>query len=292
MSRTLEQRERRRKLMLRAPGLGLIVVLYAIPMVLIVVYSVLSRGDGVGVEAEFSLDAYRELIRPEERATYYNGYVTVLVDSVLWSLIATVVAFALALPLAVFISSRSSPLVKNALLVAVVIPFWTSMLVRIYAMKFLLARVGPLNNLLESLGLERIAFLNTPQIVVVGLVYTALPFMVLPLYAAVERVDRDVLQAARDLGASPLQVFRTAFLPSIRLGVATGCLLVFVLSVSQFIVPVLLGGGKANMIAVVLEAQFGESRNWPLGAALAVTLVAMTLVGTWLTSRQTEQGAR
>lgn len=289
MTTDLEMRERRRLLGLRSPGVALIVSLYVVPMGLIVLYSFLTRRTGGGVTWTFSLDSYRELLRHDPRADYYNGYVTLLVKSVWWAALTTAVTFAMALPLAVFISSRRSPLAKNALLVAVVIPFWTSMLVRIYAMRFLLANTGPVNNALEAMGFDRQIFLNTSGVVILGLIYTALPFMVLPLYAAVERVDRSVLDAARDLGANPWQVFRTAFLPLIRVGIATGCLLVFVLSVSQYLVPVLLGGGKANMIANVMENQFGESQNWPLGAAIAVTLVALSLVGAWFNARHREE---
>ncbi|MFM8002331.1 MAG: ABC transporter permease, partial [Actinomycetota bacterium] len=115
-------------------------------------------------------------------------------------------------------AGRRTTFAKNALLVAVVVPFWTSMLVRIYAVRFLLANNGPINGWLDLVGLERRVFLNSPGIVFVGLVYTALPFMVLPLYAAVERVDRNVLSAARDLGANAVQVFFTAFIPLVRVG--------------------------------------------------------------------------
>jgi len=281
----LERRERRRLSALRLPGVALIAALYLLPMALVVAYSFLEPGRAGSVQWRPTLDAYRELLRADPRADLYNGYVTLLVRSAWWSSLATVVTLAISLPLATFIASRRSVLAKNALLVAVVIPFWTSMLVRIYAMRFLFANGGPVNGWLEALGMERQVFLNTPGIVFAGLVYTALPFMVLPLYAAIERADRDVLNAARDLGANPIQVFFTAFVPLVRVGIVTGCMLVFVLSVSQYLVPTLLGGGKANMIANVIENQFNESQNWPLGSAISVSLVVLSLVGTWWSVR-------
>jgi spermidine/putrescine transport system permease protein len=289
MSRDLSRANARRSALLRSPGMTLIAALYVIPMTLIVVYSFLTRKVGGGVSWDFTLDAWREVFRRDPAADYYNGFATVLIRSVIWSVLTTVITLCLSLPMAVFISSRRSALAKNALLVAVVIPFWTSMLVRIFAMRFLLANTGPLNNALESLGLERQTFLNSSGVVIGGLIYTSLPFMILPLYAAVERVDHRVLDASRDLGAGPAQVFRTAFLPMINVGVTTGCMLVFVLSVSQYLVPTLLGGGKANMIANVVEQQFGEGQNWPLGSAIAVFLTVLTLVGLWFNARNSDE---
>lgn len=221
-------------------------------------------------------------------ASDYNNFTAVFTRSVIWSVWATVACLVLALPLAVFISGRRSLVTKNALLVAVMIPFWTSMLVRTYAIRFLLANTGPLNGWIESLGFERQVFLNTRFAVVLGLVYTALPFMVLPLYAAVERSDRAQLEAARDLGAKPMQVFTQVFIPMARAGVTVGSTMVFVLSVSQYLVPTLLGGGKTNMLANLLELQFGESFNWPLGAALAVVFTAFSIVSLRLVAESDE----
>lgn len=282
---TLERREQRRLFGLRTPAVALITAFYLLPLTLIIVYSFLESGNAGGVRSQLSLDSYRELLRADPRASLYNGYVTLLVRSVWWSALATLVTLALSLPLATFIAGRRSTLTKNALLVAVIIPFWTSMLVRIYAVRFLLANSGPVNGWLEALGFESRVFLNSSGIVFAGLVYTALPFMVLPLYAAIERSDRNVLNAARDLGANPIRVFFTAFVPLVRVGILAGSMLVFVLSVSQYLVPTLLGGGKANMIANVIENQFNESQNWPLGSAIAVLLVVISLIGTWWSVR-------
>lgn len=211
-------------------------------------------------------------------AADYNNFTSIFARSVIWSVWSAIACLVLALPLAAFIASRRSPIARNALLVAVMIPFWTSMLVRTYAIKFLLANTGPVNEWIESLGFDRQTFLNTRFAVVLGLVYTALPFMILPLYAAVERSDRAQLEAARDLGATPIQVFARVFVPMVKAGITVGCTMVFVLSVSQYLVPTLLGGGKTNMLANLLELQFGESFDWPAGAALAVVFTAFTVI--------------
>jgi len=218
------------------------------------------------------------LVGVNHLASSYNNYAAIFARSVAWSVWATALCVGLALPLAVFISSRRSRITKNALLVAVMIPFWTSMLVRTFAIRFMLSNTGPLNSVIESLGFDRVVFLNTRFAVLLGLVYTALPFMVLPLYAAVERCDRTQMEAARDLGAQPPQVFWDVFVPLIRPGLTVGSIMVFVLSVSQYLVPTLLGGGKTNMIANMLDLQFGEAFNWPLGAAVATVFSLITIL--------------
>ena len=245
---------------------------------------------GRRISASLALAAlFGGLVAVNHLASEYNNYTAVFARSVVWSVLATVICIGLALPLAVFISSRRSPVTKNALLIAVMIPFWTSMLVRTYAIRFLFANTGPLNNLLESLGLDRIVFLNTRFAVILGLVYTALPFMILPLYAATERVDRAQMEAARDLGARPPQVFADVFLPMVKPGLIVGGVMVFVLSVSQYLVPTLLGGGKTNMIANLLELQFGEAFNWPLGAAIAALFSVVTLASLYVTVGRRDQ---
>lgn len=273
------------------PGALWISATYVVPGVLILVYSFLSPRLGGGVEWRFSLDAYRDLLSPQERASFYNNHVTVLVRSITWAAVATALCFVLSLPVAVFIHTRRSAAGRYALLVAVMIPFWTSMLVRTYALRYLLANTGPINEFIRGMGWETVVFLNTRMAVVLGLVYTALPFMILPLYASIARLDPRLLEAGRDLGAGPVQNFGRVFLPLISAGVVVGSTLVFVLSVSQFIVPTLLGGGKVNMIANLIELQFGESFNWPLGAGIAVFFSLLTLLGLWVvTGRREEAG--
>ncbi len=262
---------------------------YVLPGLLILVYSFLLPRLGGGIEWSFSLDVYRNLLSSQPRAAFYNNYATVLVRSAVWAGLATAICLVLSLPVAVFIHLRRSSAAKYALLIAVMIPFWTSMLVRTYAVRYLLANTGPVNEAIRALGFDTVVFLNTRMAVVFGLVYTALPFMILPLYASIVRLDPSLLEAGRDLGAKPTQNFRRVFLPLISAGVVVGSTLVFVLSVSQFIVPTLLGGGKVNMIANLIELQFGEAFNWPLGSGIAVLFSALTLLGLWVVSGRREE---
>ncbi|GIU98150.1 MAG: ABC transporter permease [Actinomycetota bacterium] len=274
-----ERRRRRRLLLLVSPGVAWIVATYVLPTLLILLYSFLTPRLGGGVEWRVSLDAYRTLTAADARASLYNPYVTVLARSIVWAGFTTAICFVLALPVALYIHGRRTALGRYALLIAVMIPFWTSMLVRTYALRYLLANTGPLNGVLRWLGFEPITLLNSRIAVVIGLVYTALPFMILPLYAAVARVDPRVLEAGRDLGANGPQTFVRVFLPLVSAGTVVGCVLVFVLSASQYIVPTLLGGGKVNMIANLIELQFGDAFNWPLGSGIAIFFSALTLLG-------------
>lgn len=271
--------ERRRARLLVTPGLAWITVIYVVPTLLILAYSFLTPRIGGGVEWSPTLDAWRELLSRNVRSVYYNSYLSVTIRSVVWAAVATAISLLAAFPLAVFISQRRSAITRNALLVAVIIPFWTSMLVRTYAVRFLLGNTGPVNGMLERIGLETQVFLNTRFAVVLGLTYTALPFMILPVYAAVERVDGRVIEASRDLGANAIQTFRRVYLPLTRTGVVVGCTMAFVLSVSQFVVPVLLGGNRVTMIANLIALQFGEGFNWPLGSAIAILFTALGLLG-------------
>jgi spermidine/putrescine transport system permease protein len=254
-------------------------MLFLVPLFLILIYSFLSAQQGGGVLWEWTLDHYREVLAPDARASTYNVYVSVTIRSLVLAAVTTFITLVLALPLAVFISRQRLQATKNLLLVGVMIAFWTSQLVRTYALRFLLANTGPLNSILENIGIGRQVFLNTTFAVLLGLVYTTLPFMILPLYAAVERVDSTLLEASRDLGANRRTVFFTVFIPLIQPGIVVGSVMVFVLGVGEYLVPTLLGGGKVAMIANMLELEFGSAGNWPLGSAIAIFYVLLVLGG-------------
>jgi spermidine/putrescine transport system permease protein len=176
------------------------------------------------------------------------------------------------------------------LIFAIMIPFWTNFLVRIYAWRFLLNNTGLINTLLEATGLPTLSLINTPTAVLIGLVYGELPFMVLPLYAALERFDWTLLEAAQDLYASRWQAFWRVMLPLTMPGIAAGSVLVFVPTVGQFVVPELLGGSKVAMLGNVLERQFRSAQNAPLGAAIAIVfMAALTLMITVYFRTTTEE---
>jgi len=166
------------------------------------------------------------------------------------------------------------------MLVFVMIPFWTNFLVRNYAWRVILGAEGPLNTISEALGFGPQEILFTQSAVILGLVYGFLPFMILPLYAAIERIASSLLEASRDLYASAVQSFRKVLLPLSMPGVVAGSILVFVPSLGAYVTPQILGGGKSTMLGSYIVVQFLTARNWPLGASLSFVLMTVMLVST------------
>lgn len=263
------------------PGLVYLGALVLAPLVIVVVYSFLSRAKfGVGVRWELSTQAYRDLLFSESVSgdlTFDPTYLQIILNSFWYSLITTVVALVLSVPIAIWIATRP-PERRTVLVFAVTIPFWTSLLIRTYAFVIILNDNGPVNGAIGLFGISPIPMLYTPFATVVGLVYSFLPFMVLPIYASAERFDFRLAEAAYDLGAGKWTVLFRVVLPSIRPGVIAGTVLVLIPALGSFLAPELLGGGKSLMIANVIAAQFGASRNWPFGAALSVLLLVIVLV--------------
>lgn len=265
------------------PGLAYLVALVLAPLIIIVIFSFLSRAKlGVGVRWEFTVQPYVELFYTEslsgERA-FDPTYLQIFFNSVLYSLITAVVCLVLSLPIALWIATRP-PKWRTLLVFLVTIPFWTSLLIRTYAFVIILNDNGPINGALGGLGIisEPISMLYTPFATIVGLVYSFLPFMILPIYASAERFDFRLAEAAYDLGAAKLTVLRRIVLPAVRPGVIAGFILVFIPALGSYLAPELLGGGKTSMIANVIAAQFGASRNWPFGAALSVMVLVIVML--------------
>ena len=261
------------------PGVVYLIALVFLPLVIIFVYSFLSRAKlGVGVKWQFSLTPYTELLFSESLSggrSFDPTYLQIIANSFWYAIITSVVCLVLSIPIALWLATRA-PERRTALVFAVTIPFWTSLLIRTYSFIIILNDNGPINGLLKGIGIidEPIAMLYTPFATVVGLVYTFLPFMILPIYASAERFDFRLAEAAYDLGAAKWTVLRRIVLPSIRPGIV----LVFIPALGSYLAPELLGGGKTSMIANVIAAQFGASRNWPFGAALSVLLLVITLL--------------
>jgi spermidine/putrescine transport system permease protein len=202
-------------------------------------------------------------------------YLRIVVRSVVYAGITTASCFAAGYPVA-YLIGRASDRWRNLLLMAVMVPFWTSFLIRTYAWVTILKSEGVLNSLLLSLRLvtEPLGLLYTPGAVVLGLVYTFLPFMILPIYASVEKLDAALIEAAQDLGAGPLRAFSRVIVPLTLPGIAAGVLLVFVPALGIYAVNDILGGGRVDMIGNIIENQFkGGARNWPFGAAFGTTLL-------------------
>lgn len=199
--------------------------------------------------------------------------------SIWLAILTTVICLLVAYPFAYFLATRK-PMVRNLMLVFVMIPFWSNFLVRNYAWRVLLGNDGPVSQLTEAVGLGETRILFTPTAVVLGLVYGFLPFMILPLYAAIERMDWSLLEASRDLGATGVQTFRNVTLPLSMPGVIAGSILVFIPSLGAYVTPEILGGGKQVLLGSYIVTQFLTARNWPVGAATSTVLMAIMLVAT------------
>lgn len=217
-----------------------------------------------------------EIIEPD------NPYSRTLVRSLWIATVSTVICLLIGYPLGFFISTRRSSAMRSITLFLVILPFWTNFLVRTYAWRVMLGQEGVINNVLVGLGIleEPVQMLFTQGAVIVGLVYGFLPFMVLPIYAAVERFDFRLVEAAHDLGANDWSAFWRVILPGTLPGVVAGSILVFIPSIGSYITPDLLGGGSGNrvMIGNLIAEQFGATGNWPRGSALSIVLMLIVLL--------------
>lgn len=242
-----------------------------IPMLIVVVISFMQRDTLGNVVFSFSLEGYDRFFDP----LYLGIYWDTLVLSVLTTLICLVVSY----PLAYYISN-ASPKMQTWGLILVTIPFWINFLIRTYAWVLLLRTQGVVNSLLLNFGWidEPLQMLYTRGAVLLGMVYNFIPFMVLPLYVALEQMDKRLLDAASDLGASKWKSFWNITLPLSRSGMMTGSVLVYVSTSGMFVVTDILGGAKSSMISNVIQAQFLGARNWPFGSALSVIFVLTSLI--------------
>jgi spermidine/putrescine transport system permease protein len=252
------------------------VILLVLPTLIILKFSVGHRGFTTPVRFDWhdiTFQYYRQAINPRFRPVFQR--------SVVYALACTVFCLLLGFPLAYWIA-RFGGRMRNVYLVLVIIPFLTSYLIRIYAWQFILQRDGLLNNILGHVGLgDNHAFLNTHFAVILGLTYGFLPFMILPLYATIERMDHSLVEASYDLGHGKASTFWRVIVPSVMPGIVAGVLLVFIPAIGDFVTPELLGGTKTNMYGNVIADQFGGGNNWPLGASMSVLLMLFILAGVY-----------
>ena len=260
---------RGRALLLLAPLLLTLGVLFLAPQVVMFVASLGTRTAYGGVARDFSGLAYLR--------AFDGVYLRILLRSLALALATTVVCLALGYPGAWWIARRAPPRWRNALLVLVALPFWTSFLVRMYAWIFLLRSEGLLNLTLSALALPRLDILYTDLAVLLGQAYGELPFMILPLYVSIEGLDRSLGEAAADLGASRFHVLWRVSLPLTRPGIVAGCLLVFVPSLGAYLAPDLLGGARSAYVGTLIQSQFAVARDIPFGAALSFVLSAVVI---------------
>lgn len=283
MSPPLQSLSWRHRLML-APTLLILVGFMVVPMGLVGLMSFLQPDTFGGVRwGEWTLDAYirfwaeRDL---DDSWILNTDYLTIFARSLVLAAAAVLITLLVGFPVALYIALQPAAQ-RNRLLLLVTIPFWVNLLVRTYAWILLLRNGGMIEQGLVASGLEvgALNLLYTPTAIAVGLVYAYLPFMILPIYTSLEKLDLRLVEAAYDLGATRAQALRRVIVPLAMPGIAAGCLLVFVPALGTYYIPELLGGGKQMMIGSLIQNQFGGARNWPFGAALAFTLLAMVLAG-------------
>ena len=245
------------------------ILFVTLPLLFIIYISFMSRGVFGDVVYQFSLESYQTLLD----ATYFK----VILKSLKAALLTTVLCLGLGYPFAYYIA-RKPPEVASRLIMLIMIPFWTNSLMRLNSWLLLFQTSGPVNNFLQWTGLvdRPITFIYTDGLVVLGLITNMLPFAVLPLYSSIEKLQKSLLEASADLGATPSQTFFKVTLPLTFPGIFSAIILVFIPSLGIYTVSDILGGGKVLYIGNIIKNQFGSIRNWPLGAALSVLLLVIT----------------
>ncbi|MFT5796555.1 MAG: spermidine/putrescine transport system permease protein [Candidatus Azotimanducaceae bacterium] len=259
--------QRARNWLMVAPAGAWLIVMLVLPLSVVFVFSFGERAPSGGYVPAFTFEQYANL------PARFTAFKNTLVLAPLGTMTALLIAYPLAYQLAV----RTSDKWKTLLLVLVIVPFWTSILIRSYAWIFILGGRG-IPSLLESIGMEEVRLINTQFAVLVGIVYGYLPLMVFPIYVSLDRLDKRLLEASSDLGAHPITTFLTVTLPMSISGIATGCMLVFILLMGEFLIPAMLGGGKVFFVGNALVDLFLQSRNWAYGSAVAVMLIVIMLV--------------
>ena len=270
------RRQRLVTALLLAPSTLWFVFLLLFPLGVVLVFSLGERAEAGGYQAGLSLANYLNL--PARFAAFKN--------TLLLAPAGTAICLVAAYPLAYFLAVKASARLRTALLILVILPFWTSFLLRTYAWIVILSGKG-LPTWLAMIGIEGVRLINTPFAVLLGIVYGYLPLMVFPIYVSLERLDKRLLEAAADLGADAFGAFRQVTLPMSLPGVVTGVMLVFILLMGEYLIPQLLGGGKVFFIGNALVDLFLQSLNWPYGSAVAMGLVIIMLVTVSLYLRAT-----
>jgi spermidine/putrescine transport system permease protein len=285
---------------LLGPGALWILLFFNLPILIVLFISFVERGRVGGIELPpvYTLDSYIQLFNA--CTSEFAGpdcdpflYIGIFGHSVRIALIVTFWCILLGYPLSYFIS-RQKPIWRGALMILVIIPFWTNFLVRTYALKQVLASEGLLNSFLMDLQLihQPLDLLFNEFAVIVGLLYGYLPFAILPMYASIEKFDHTLMEAAADLGAPPSRAFLRVMLPMTLPGVVAALVLVFVPVVGAFITPDIMGGGKVEMIGTLINRQFGVARNWPFGSAMSLVLMLLVLIGVAVYFRSSTEETR
>lgn len=260
------------------PAWALMGATLMVPLVIVALVSVADRGAYGGFLWDFTFEPYREILFTEDwggALVFDPKYLRIIALTLVLALAATAICMALALPVAYFIATRAAR-AKAVLIYLVTLPFWVSMIVRVYAWQIILGNEGAVGKLWAALGGGQILY--TPAAMLIGMVYSYIPLMVLPVFAAIEKLDPALLEAGADLYASRWVTARKVILPLTWPGLMAGAILVFVPALGTVLEPMLLGGGKQMLMGTLIQNQFGGARNWPFGAAVALVLMAIVVV--------------
>jgi len=278
-----ERNDIRSRWLLSAPAL-LIVFLAALgPLLIVVVYSFLTPGNYGDVKWQFSTDAWVSVLLQrdvfDDTLSFASAHLSIFWRSVSLSAMTTILTLIFGFPTAYFIATRPEHR-RDIWLFLITIPFWTNLLIRTFAMQEVLRNDGLINWLLQLLRIadHPIQLMYTNFAVLLGMVYVFLPLMVLPLYASMEKIDFRLIEAGYDLYATRFQVLRRIIVPLVAPGIVAGSILVFIPSLGAYVTPSVLGGGKNLMLGNLIELQFGQGRNWPLGSAISITLMVIVMV--------------
>ena len=283
-----------RNYLLSAPALFILAIAASGPLLIMLFYSFLTADEWGGVVWQGSLQGWFEVFMRHDifdgTLLLADAHLSIFWRSIKLSLVTTLLCIVFGFPTAYFIATRPRNQ-RSFWLFLVTVPFWTNLLIRTFAIMQILSHSGFVNKFLQSLGLieEPLRLLYTETAVTIGMAYVYLPLMVLPLYATIERLDFSLLEAAYDLYASRLQVLRRVIIPLVKPGSVAGSILVFIPSIGAYVTPRLLGGGKSLMLGNLIELQFGQGRNWPLGAALSITLLVIVMVAMLFYVRSTSR---
>lgn len=291
-----ETAERRRRAQSRGllliPSMFIIGVVGIMPLLIILVYSLLEPDTYGGVKWAFSIEAYVQFLFErdlfDETLSFHTAYLEIYGRSFFLALFSTIACLLLGFPTAYFMATRP-PAARDVWLFLITIPFWTNLLIRTFSMQLIIRDEGLVNGTLLAIGIidQPLNIIYTDFAVFLGLIYSFLPFMVLPLYASLEKIDFRLVEAGFDLYANRFQVLRRIIIPLAKPGIVAGSILVFIPGLGAYITPVLLGGGKKLMIGNMIALQFGSSRDWPFGSAAALILMAAVLITLILYARST-----
>jgi spermidine/putrescine transport system permease protein len=297
MAYSHERKDIANRWLLSVPALLILAVAAVGPLLVVLVYSVFAKADYGGVKPwEFSSEGWfnvffqRDIF--DDTVTIADAHLSILWRSVKLSLITTLLTLIVGFPTAYYISTQS-PKRRDLLVFMITIPFWTNILIRTFAMQQVIRNEGVVNSVLIWFGVidTPIQILYTDWAIFFGMLYVYLPLMVLPLYASMEKIDFRLVEAGYDLYATRFQVLRRVIVPLVKPGIIAGSILVFIPSLGAYVTPRVLGGGKNLMLGNLIDLQFGPGKNWPLGAALSVTLMAMVMVALLFYVRNASKGS-